>query len=93
MDQWTSKSIEFLWTTEDRIGIIFDRTGNYVQAINHSGIYEEFCNRIELLTLTINDRLSSNYTATQVEELIFSNGGRDHFAGQWRRYLRSNWQQ
>ncbi len=95
MDQWTSKSIELLWTGVDktkRIGIIFDQKGNYVQANNHSGLYEEFCNRLEYLTLIINEKLNTTYTTTEIEEIIFSNGGNDNVVGQWRRYVRDNWQ-
>lgn len=92
MDQWTSKSIELLWNLNDRIGIIFDHTCNYVQSSNHSGIYEEFCNRIELLTVIVNRQLNSNYTPTQIEEMIFSNGANNgQITGDWRAYVQANW--
>ena len=89
MDQWTSKSIELLWTTNDRIGIIFDNQRNYVQTNNHSGIYEEFCNRVENLTLAINNQMNTNFTPNEVEEMLFSNGGRDR--GDWRAFVVANW--
>jgi hypothetical protein len=92
MDQWTSKSIELLWTIDDRIGIIFDNGGNYVQANNHSGLYEEFCNRMEILTLIANHQTNSNFTPTEIEERIFSNGAnRGQNRGPWRTYVEANW--
>jgi hypothetical protein len=92
MDQWTSKSIELLWTPEDRIGIIFDGQRRYIQAANDGGIYDEFCNRLEQLTQIINDRLNSNYTANAIEEIIFSNGRyMGQLPGQWRQYVVNNW--
>ena len=92
MDQWTSKSIELLWTIDDRIGIIFDNGGNYVQSNNHSGLYEEFCNRMEILTLTANNLTNSNFTPTEIEERIFSNGANlGQVLGTWRAYVQANW--
>ncbi len=92
MDQWTAKSIELLWDINDRIEIVFDNGGNYVQANNHSGLYEEFCNRVEMLTLTVNNQLNSNYTPTQIEEMIFSNGANlGQIVGAWRAYVHANW--
>lgn len=91
MDQWTAKSVELLWDKSDRIEIKFDTQG-YVHANNHSGIYEEFCNRIETLTLTINNQLNSNYTPSQIEERIFSNGANlGQILGTWRAYVQANW--
>jgi len=92
MDQWTAKSIELLWDLNDRIEIVFDNGGNYVQANNHSGLYEEFCNRLETLTLTVNNQLNSNYTPTDIEERIFSNGANlGQALGTWRAYVQANW--
>jgi hypothetical protein len=90
MDQWTAKSIELLWMTNDRISIRFNQ--GLVHKHNHSGIYEEFCCRIEQLTAVINNRLNLSYSAIDVEELIFSNGEyRGQIRGQWRQYLINNW--
>ena len=60
MDQWTSKSIELL--SEERIGIhlLKDQRGHRVSNKNHSGIYEEFCNRVEILTNITNQNLNTN---------------------------------
>jgi len=92
MDQWTAKSIELLWDTSDRIEIKFDTQRKYVHANNHSGLYEEFCNRIETLTLIVNNQLNSNYTPTQIEERIFSNGANmGQVLGAWRAYVQVNW--
>ena len=92
MDQWTSKSIELLWTINDRIGIVFDNGGNYIQGNNHSGLYEEFCHRMEILTNTVNNQTNSNYTPTEIEEMIFSNGANmGQILGAWRAYVQANW--
>jgi hypothetical protein len=93
MDQWTSKSIELFWSIDDRIGIIFDNNGNYIQANNHSGIYEEFCCRVEALTTIVNSETNSKYSPIQIEEMIFSNGANlGQKKGNWRTYVELNWQ-
>jgi hypothetical protein len=92
MDQWTSKSIELLWTIEDRIGIIFDN-GGYIHASNHSGLYEEFCSRVEILTRTVNNQTNSSYSPSEIEEMIFSNGANNgQIRGGWRTYVEANWE-
>ena len=92
MDQWTSKSIELLWDVNDRIEINFDNQ-EYVHAKNHSGLYEEFCKRIEMLTLIVNNHAIKSYTPTEIEEMIFSNGeSRGQITGAWRTYVQTNWQ-
>jgi hypothetical protein len=91
MDQWTSKSMELL--SLERIGIhmIKNNTGHRVSNKNHSGIYEEFCNRVEILTIKTNQNLNTNLTPTEIEERIFSNGANGQSRGQWREFVVNNW--
>lgn len=94
MDQWTSKSIEVLW--EDPIGIKLARTGDNRHRVtneNHSGIYEEFCNRVEILTRRVNEILNTVLSPEQMEERIFSNGANGRIIGNWRQFVITNWQQ
>ena len=88
MDQWTSKSIELLWEEDNRIGILFDHTNNYITRANTGMIYEMYCTRVEKITQIINLFLDSEYTPTEIEERIFSNGGNN--PGEWREYIRNN---
>lgn len=90
MDQWTAKSIELIWENKYRIGIKI--TNNYLPRDNHSGIYEEFCKRVEYLTKYINDTLGTRLNPSQLEERLFSNGANNgQVRGVWRNYVINNW--
>ena len=91
MDQWTSKSIELL--SEERIDIhlLKGQKGHRVSNKNHSGIYEEFCNRVEILTNITNQNLNTNLTPSEIDERIFSNGASGQIRGQWRDFVFKNW--
>lgn len=88
MDQWTSKSIELLWEENDRIGILFDYTNNYITRANTGMFYEMYCSRVEKITHIVNLILETEYTPTEIEERIFSNGGNN--PGEWRKHIKDN---
>lgn len=81
LDQWTGKSINFLW---DQPLIQISNFG-WITDQNTPAIYEEFCNRIEILA----DNLVCE--PLLAEERIFSVGGRN--PGRWRNYIKTNYQQ
>jgi hypothetical protein len=79
LDQWTGKSINFLW--DDSL-IKISKSG-WITDKNTPENYEEFCQRIEQLSIIL------NCSSLEAEERIFSNGGRN--PGEWRKYLKSNY--
>ncbi len=79
MDQWVSKSINFL--TGDNI---VDLTSNaWVNDSNNSDTYENFCNHVDQIAVIL------NCDGFEAEKRLFSVGGRKK--GEWRNYLINNY--
>lgn len=79
MDQWTSKSINLLFSNKT---VFFHNNGNVTDK-NTDKIYEDFCLKIEYLA----DLLKLK--PIDLEENIFSNGGANK--GKWRQFVVDNW--
>ncbi len=80
MDQWTSRSVNFL---VNRPAVVKMRTRNHVDPQNDSNTYEQFCSLIETLSENLVDK-----TPEETEQCLFSTGG--HNPDPWRRYLLMN---
>lgn len=80
MDQWTSRSINFLI---DGPPIIKMRTQNHVDPRNDDVAYDQFCRAVEALSNLLTDK-----TSEETELCLFSKGGRSPHP--WRRYLLKN---
>jgi hypothetical protein len=80
MDQWTSRSINFL---VDGPPIIKMRTQNHVDPRNDDVAYEQFCRAVEALS-----NILTHKTFEETELCLFSKGGRSPHP--WRRYLLKN---
>lgn len=76
MDQWTARSINLLY------GNTIQLTRNPSVAPNNPDIYEDFCNKIEDLSVRL------RRTPAEAERAIFSIGGRH--PGCWRSYVKSH---
>lgn len=79
LDQWTGKSINFLWGDP----LVDISVPGWVTDNNDGQTYEHFCSRIEELAQAL------DCTPKLAEERIFSVGGKN--AGQWRQYLKNNY--
>lgn len=80
MDQWTSRSVNFLI---DGPPLIKMRTQNHVDPRNDESSYEQFCGVVEDLS-----KILTNKTSEETELCLFSKGGRSPHP--WRRYLLTN---
>jgi hypothetical protein len=80
MDQWTSRSINFLI---DGPPLIKMRTQNHVDPRNDESTYEQYCCAVEALSNILTDK-----TSEEVELCLFSKGGQSPHP--WRRYLLTN---
>ena len=80
MDQWTSRSVNFLL---DGPTLIKMRTHNHVDPRNDEETYVQFCRVVEALS-----KILTNKTAEETELCLFSKGGRSPHP--WRRYLLKN---
>lgn len=80
MDQWTSRSINFL---VDGPKIVRMRTQNHVDPRNDDGVFSDFCGAVESLS-----RQLINKTPEETEQCLFSTGGRN--PDPWRKYLLEN---
>jgi hypothetical protein len=80
MDQWTSRSVNFLL---ERSPIVKMRTKNHVDPRNDEAAYERFCCAVEALS-----DLLINRSPEETEQCLFSTGGRQPHP--WRRYLLEN---
>lgn len=77
MDQWTSRSINFLVEGAPTIRM---RTKDHVDPRNTPSVYEQFCSIVEELSTHLLRR-----TPEETEQCLFSQGGREK--GKWRSYL------
>jgi hypothetical protein len=84
MDQWTASSINIL-INQNLINVT---NAHHVQDSNTPVIYEKFCCIIEDLAMEINERTGLNLGAAEVEERLFSVGGRQKH--HWRQYVIHN---
>ena len=80
MDQWTSRSVNFLI---DGPPLIKMRTQGHVDPRNDEVTYEQFCCAVEALA-----KILENKTPEETELCLFSKGGRS--PDPWRRYLLKN---
>lgn len=80
MDQWTSRSVNFLI---ERPPIVKMRTQNHVDPRNDEASYEQFCCAVEALS-----KFLTNKSPEETEQCLFSTGGRS--PDPWRRYLLKN---
>lgn len=81
MDQWTSRSVNFL---VDGPPVVKMRTQNHVSPMNDDRNYERFCQVIEALATECKPQVTPDY----VEKCLFSTGGKE--PADWRRYLVAN---
>lgn len=79
MDQWTAKSINFLFENKN---INLSKSG-HVSDKNTADIYEDFCVKIEYLAEFLSIK------PIDLEENLFSNGGVNK--GKWRQIVVDNW--
>ena len=80
MDQWTSRSVNFLIEGPP---IVKMRTQNHVDPRNDAVSYEKFCCAVEALAKSL-----INKSPEETEQCLFSTGGRNPHP--WRRYLLQN---
>lgn len=80
MDQWTSRSVNFLI---DGSPIVKMRTRNHVDPRNNEASYEQFCCAVEALSMLLIKK-----SPEETEQCLFSTGGRSPHP--WRRYLLEN---
>lgn len=84
MDQWTAKSINYL------VGKNVVRLGGHAPSRSNTGaVYEEYCVLVEKLRDHL-ATLGELLTGEEVEQRIFSNGGRGAAMGAWRAIVRKH---
>lgn len=81
MDQWTTKSINFL--IDDNVVLM---SGHAPSGNNTGANYEYFCAKVDELVLIAGAREQIN-TGEQIEQRLFSRGG--HNPGAWRIIIRA----
>ncbi len=87
MDQWTAKSINYLWNAQ-----IVPMNGHMPDAKKcDGGVYNEFCSHVDELTAIANDRKNEDriWTGEMIEQRLFSSGGRS--PGPFRCLIRQWW--
>lgn len=80
MDQWTSRSVNFLLMNDNLVRM---RTPYHVDPRNTPESYERFCRVIEALA-----QHTPSKSPEEVEQCLFSTGGKN--PDPWRRYLLAN---
>ncbi len=85
MDAHLAKSIMLLW--DEPTLIKMNQLKNSVENSNKndSFVYEEFCIKLERLTELINNKTGQTYNPLEIEERLFSRGGRK--PGKWKKYV------
>lgn len=84
MDQWTAKSINYLWG-----GPIVPMSGDILNTKKFTGtIYKNFCECIDELALIATNRQNEGrrWTGEQIEQRLFSAGGKN--PGDFRKLIR-----
>lgn len=80
MDQWTSRSVNFLI---DGPPVIRMRTKDHVDPRNDAEVFEQYCCIVEDLSQQLTSK-----TPEETEQCLFSSGGKS--PSPWRRFLKEN---
>ena len=83
MDQWTAKSINMIM---GQTLVTLDNNGTgYVTIRNDKQVYKAFCHKVENLAK------DTCYNGSQIEQYLFDKGGRKKEIGEWRKYVKENY--